>query len=69
MEVSIDGRRCHGHAVCWMNAPEVFDFDDAEGVGLVRRPHVPDRLEAAVQQAAANCPEAAIRLAEPKEIP
>ena len=61
MKVSIN-ERCQGHARCVAFAPDVFDIDD-EGYAHVR-PGCEERPDddAAVVQAAENCPEQAIDL-------
>ena len=61
MKVTVDPERCQGHARCWDIAPEVFDLDD-QGHGMVLVAVVPAELEAGAREAAANCPERAIRL-------
>jgi ferredoxin len=59
MNVTVDPDRCQGHARCWDICPEVFSLND-EGNAEVLLPLVPAEFEAAVEKAAANCPERAI---------
>lgn len=59
--VEIDRDRCHGHAICFMLAAEVFDVDD-EGRGTVIDRDPSGELEEQVRAAAGRCPEGAIRL-------
>jgi ferredoxin len=59
MNVSVDSARCQGHARCNAICPEVFDLDQ-DGFVVVLNPSPGDELAAAVNDAAANCPERAI---------
>jgi ferredoxin len=59
MKVSADSARCQGHARCNAICPEVFDLDQ-DGFVVVLNPFPGDELTAAVNDAAANCPEQAI---------
>lgn len=60
MKVLLDRAKCRGHAQCVMIAPEVFDLgDDDRAVVLTET--VPPQYEAAVEDAALMCPEAAIQ--------
>jgi ferredoxin len=61
VKVVIDSEVCQGHARCWEICPEVFSLDEA-GHGFVSSPDVPPDFEEDVEEAAANCPERAIRL-------
>ena len=61
MKVTVDAEQCQGHARCWDICPDVFGLND-EGHAVVLAPDVPVELEAAVRQAANNCPERAITL-------
>jgi ferredoxin len=59
MKVSADSARCQGHARCHAFCPEVFDLDQ-DGFVVVLDHSPGDELAAAVNDAAANCPERAI---------
>ncbi len=62
--VSVDPKRCQGHARCLAFAPEVFDFDD-EGYSFVAQGKDRyDELPEDVAKAVANCPERAIQVTE-----
>ncbi|HLU30817.1 MAG TPA: ferredoxin, partial [Acidimicrobiia bacterium] len=50
---------CVGSGLCEQTCPEVFDVDI---VAHVKVDPVPEHLEEAVRQAAANCPTEAIEL-------
>jgi ferredoxin len=59
MRVIVDSNRCQGHALCVMNAPDLFDLDDAGHARVLANP-VPDGLDAAARAAEGGCPEQAI---------
>jgi ferredoxin len=59
--VTVDAERCQGHARCYAACPEVFDVDE-QGNAVVITPVVPAGREQEVREAAANCPEAAIKV-------
>lgn len=65
MKVSVDAKRCQGHARCIAFAAEVFAIDD-EGYSHVREGFetvTPD-LREGVRKACANCPENAIVISD-----
>jgi ferredoxin len=63
MKVRVLGDRCQGHALCEMEAPEFFDFDDS-GYNATRVKDVPaDRVEQ-IRRAVACCPERALHAEE-----
>lgn len=62
--VTVDAERCIAGGQCARVAPEVFDQDEEDGTSVLLRPEVPAALLAAVHEAAALCPGAAIRLHE-----
>ncbi len=61
MRVTVDADTCAGHGVCIGICPEVFDLTD-EGYTITRLTDVPAQLEAAVRQAAQQCPTGAIQV-------
>jgi ferredoxin len=61
VKTSIDGDLCTGHGRCYGTAPEVYDADD-EGRGVVLTPDVPAEFQDRARQAAAECPERAVRV-------
>lgn len=61
MKVTIDHRRCQGHARCVTICPDVFGMDD-EGRGFVLDPDISDSLRGEVEEAVQACPESAIAM-------
>jgi ferredoxin len=61
VRAAVDDDRCRGHSLCWSVCPEVFSISD-DGYAVVEFAEVPAQFEAAVKDAAANCPERAITL-------
>ena len=61
MKVHIDAERCAGHAQCAVNAPDVYDLDDA-GYALSSQREVPGYLDVQARLGADACPERAIRI-------
>ena len=64
MKVTVDQNICASSGNCVMNAPEVFDQRDDDGVVvLLEENPSPDQAEGA-RNAAAACPALAIRIEE-----
>ncbi|MGY1706802.1 ferredoxin [Geodermatophilus sp. SYSU D00697] len=63
MRVVVDRERCIGSGQCEVLAPEVFEVGD-DGVVTVLQPQPGAEDEAAVRDAVAQCPTAALSLAE-----
>ncbi|MGV0794875.1 ferredoxin [Mycolicibacterium sp. XJ1819] len=61
MRVMVDLHRCHGHGLCLMHAPEVFDMSE-DGRSLAKLVDVGEGLANKVRRAVANCPEQALSL-------
>jgi ferredoxin len=61
--VHIDSAICEGHGLCTVDAPEVFDADDA-GYGVVGVAEVPDQLRQRLQAAVLSCPAGAITVTD-----
>ncbi|WP_454883174.1 ferredoxin [Sphingomonas oryzagri] len=62
-KVSIDYRICRGHQMCVLGLPDVFAVGpDDEGRAMVILGRQPDERLAALRDAAASCPENAIRI-------
>ncbi|BBX46630.1 ferredoxin [Mycobacterium cookii] len=59
MRVIVDHDRCEGNAVCLGIAPDIFDLDD-DDYAVVKTDPIPADLEAAAEQAIAECPRAAL---------
>jgi len=55
----VDRELCNGHGRCYMQAPDVFDCDDAGFAVVISAAGTP-ALVAALERAVNNCPERAI---------
>ncbi|MGV9394230.1 ferredoxin [Streptomyces olivaceus] len=64
MKLSVDEDRCCGAGACVLAAPEVFDQRDEDGVVVLLDDTPGDDRHAAVREAAAMCPAAAIEVTE-----
>lgn len=60
MKVIVDMRACQGYACCMMEAPEVFDLDEAAGKATVLRDEPSEELRDVVETAVRTCPAKAI---------
>ncbi|MEU6594751.1 ferredoxin [Streptomyces sp. NPDC046881] len=60
MKVEIDKRLCCGAGTCVLAAPAVFDQDDGDGTVILLQSAPGAEHRAAVEEAAARCPTAAI---------
>ncbi|MGV0724061.1 ferredoxin [Mycolicibacterium elephantis] len=59
MMVKVDLNRCHGHGLCLIHAPEIFDMND-EGRSYVKAACIDGELAEQVRRAVENCPEQAL---------
>lgn len=64
MRVHADRDSCVSSGQCVMNAPDVFDQDENDGVVVLKTDTPPPELARDVRQAAAMCPAMAITLTE-----
>ena len=64
LRVEADRSKCMGAGMCALNAPEVFDQDENEGLVVVLEAEPAAEHEDAVRDAVNLCPASAIRLAE-----
>ncbi|GFG66725.1 ferredoxin [Mycobacterium kubicae] len=64
MKVTVDQDICASSGNCVMNAPEVFDQRDEDGVVVLLTPHPPAEQHEAARKAAAFCPALAIHIEE-----
>ncbi|MFQ6330064.1 ferredoxin [Nocardia sp. CWNU-33] len=64
MKITVDIAACRVYANCILEAPEVFDVDDAGGKVLVRIQEPGAELEDDVRRAVAACPVRAITIVE-----
>lgn len=69
LRVVIDQDKCCGAGSCVRTAPEVFDQRDEDGLVVVLDAQPPDRLRAAVDEAAAICPAGVISILDVSEQP
>jgi ferredoxin len=60
VKVTVDKDKCIASGQCVLNAPDVFDQRDEDGVVVLLNPSPPVGIEADVRQAAALCPALAI---------
>lgn len=63
MSVRVDPDLCEANGVCVSLAPDMFELQE-EGVVRVLVPTPPEELRAAVEEAVAGCPRAAIRIVD-----
>jgi ferredoxin len=59
LRVTVDRMRCDGHALCLLNAPDVFELDETEHA-VVTNPTPSEEERGAVLQARLQCPTQAI---------
>ncbi|GGN97393.1 ferredoxin [Nocardia rhizosphaerihabitans] len=64
MKVHVDQKRCQGHTLCAMIAPQSFELSDIDGHSSPLREAVPSDQQEQVREAVHSCPERAITLAE-----
>ncbi|MFI7633420.1 ferredoxin [Nonomuraea sp. NPDC049400] len=64
MKVIVDEDKCCGAGQCVLLAPEVFDQRDDDGIVILLEPEPAADRHAAVREAAAVCPAAAIEVSE-----
>lgn len=60
MKVSVDAGLCTGCSLCCDSVPDVFEMGD--DVAVVKQANVSGKLEAAVKEAADDCPTEAIKV-------
>lgn len=63
MRITIDTKKCSGHARCAATAPDVFELDD-NGYALPFDGEVPAGLEEQARDGAMACPERAIKVSD-----
>ena len=64
MKVSIDLGLCQGHAMCSVEAPEVFGFDEDTDQGVILLSEPPEALHESARRAAKYCPALAIEITD-----
>jgi len=60
MKVTVDTNKCIAAGQCVLNAPDVFDQRDEDGVVVLLNPNPPADLAVDVQRAATLCPALAV---------
>ncbi|MFF3743491.1 ferredoxin [Streptomyces kronopolitis] len=68
MRVLIDQDKCCGAGSCVLSAPDVFDQRDEDGIVVLLNAEPPAALHAAVEEAAAICPAAAITVEQTERV-
>ena len=63
MRIGADLDLCQGHAMCQLEAPEVFDVPK-RGTVVILDETPPEALRAKVESAARNCPTQALTIVE-----
>ena len=63
MRIAVDLDLCQGHAMCQLEAPEVFEVP-RRGTVVVLDPAPPARLRTKVESAVRNCPTQALTIVE-----
>ena len=64
MKVTVDQDKCVSSGNCVLNAPEVFDQRDEDGVVVLLNPNPPPEQADGARRAAAACPALAIHIEE-----
>lgn len=64
MKVIVDENICASSGNCVMNAPEIFDQRDEDGVVVLLNANPPAELAEDARRAAASCPALAIKIEE-----
>jgi len=62
MKIIVDFDRCEANGVCVGIAPDMFELDDDDNLHVLEG-DVPDDRVADIEEAVAQCPKAALRLA------
>jgi ferredoxin len=63
MRIEIDADLCQGHAMCQLEAPDIF-FVPAKGKVTVIAPEPPDSARPAVESAVRYCPTQALKIVD-----
>ncbi|MBB5783574.1 ferredoxin [Nonomuraea jabiensis] len=64
MKIVVDEAKCCGAGQCVLIAPDVFDQNEDDGIVILLEAEPAAHLHAAVREAAAVCPAAAIQVDE-----
>ena len=63
MRLAVEAERCQGHALCWVHATELIEFDD-DGHARALDRELDDELTVAARMAVEACPERALGIVE-----
>jgi len=64
LHVSVDRKRCQGHARCAALAPELFELDEDGAARVLAEGAVPPHLLDKARLARRNCPEFAVHITD-----
>lgn len=64
MRVTVDTDLCQGHAMCELEAPEVFRYEKKADHVTILQEHPPEQLRPQVQAAVRYCPTMALEIVE-----
>lgn len=62
MKITIDLEGCKGYACCMMEAPDLFDIDDATGKAVLLVEHPTEDQREQAERGARSCPANVITL-------
>lgn len=68
MRIEADLDLCQGHAMCQLEAPEVFEVPK-RGTVIILDKTPPPTLHTKVESAVRNCPTQALTIVDPEESP
>lgn len=64
MRIDVDRDQCCGAGMCALEAPEVFDQDETDGLVVLTLAEPPAALHEAAREAARSCPSGAVKITE-----
>lgn len=64
MRVTVDTDLCQGHAMCELEAPEVFTYEKGADHVTILQEHPPEGLRSQVRAAVRYCPTMALEMVE-----
>lgn len=56
LKITVDLEECKGYALCMMEAPSIFDIDDASGKAILLEEHPSAEQRAEAEAAVQVCP-------------
>ena len=60
VKVELDIDKCQGYANCLIEAPEIWDFEEATNKAVLIQQNPPEELRAKAESSARGCPAQAI---------